>query len=266
MKNSLKSISADGLEKQKYNFDDPIQRGEDQWDIEQKTKLIDSLLREIPVDPARAIKSEYDENGELVKHSKGGVVVDGKQRLTTIISYLNDEFALDEKYLIAENMNAGSFKDRDDKVYSLCSLVYDINKKKEDERVAKAQEKENERVAKYNEAHKNEEGFVPEEAKTVERKETKPKPAGMKFSELPEGLRVKLGSVQVPVYTLEEVTPWEKRELFRRQNNGKPLTNAQMNNAEYSTETYKAIKKITSIEPAKYSWTEIKTDKKGNKV
>lgn len=75
------------METKKFSFNSPLQRQEDQWSRIQKSELIDSILRSYPLDPIRAIKLE---NGILD-------VIDGKQRATTIRSYLNDEFPLSKK-------------------------------------------------------------------------------------------------------------------------------------------------------------------------
>jgi len=60
-----------------------LQRKEGQWNLRQKSDLIDSLLRKFPINPTYAIK----ENGILS-------VIDGIQRLSTLRDYFNDVFAL----------------------------------------------------------------------------------------------------------------------------------------------------------------------------
>lgn len=248
MENNNKNISAESLASKKFDFDDPIQRGEEQWDSIQKTKLIDSLLRGIPVDPARVIKSEYNENGEITKYKHGGVVIDGKQRLENIIKFLNDEYPLDVKYLLAEeNEAAGAFKGSDDKEYKLKDLVYDINYDRELERARLKQEEENEKARINEEKSKAKNKDITIQVKTITPKKVPVKLAGMKFSKLPQSLQDKLKNTQVTICELTEVTPWERVELFKRQNNGKPLTKAQMNNAEYDIETYKMIKDILAV-------------------
>lgn len=82
-----------------FNFKHPIQRGEEQWSLEQKSKLIDSILREYVVDPARVVVTMADDSGEVIKDENGkdidfNIVMDGKQRITTLISFLNDGFKL----------------------------------------------------------------------------------------------------------------------------------------------------------------------------
>lgn len=69
-------------------FDSPFQRPEGQWKKENQSLLIDSLLRMF-IPPVYGIT--YEENGKKVYS-----IIDGKQRLTTISSFINDEWALTE--------------------------------------------------------------------------------------------------------------------------------------------------------------------------
>lgn len=101
MENNQKAHLIKLLEKKaaNFNFSHPIQRGEGQWNAEQKSKLIDSILREYVIDPARVVVSMVDEAGEIIKDENGkdvefNVVMDGKQRMTNIIAFLNDGFKL----------------------------------------------------------------------------------------------------------------------------------------------------------------------------
>lgn len=80
---ALSSLVKD-MQKDKFSFDSPLQRQEDQWNRLQKSELIDSILRSYPLDPIRAIKTE---SGILD-------VIDGKQRATTIRQYISGEFTL----------------------------------------------------------------------------------------------------------------------------------------------------------------------------
>ncbi|PLS15045.1 hypothetical protein CVD28_24505 [Bacillus sp. M6-12] len=73
-------------EKGKLNFDIAIQRKGNIWDIHRKSLLINSLLVGFPVPPMFA---KFD--GETYSF------IDGKQRLTTVLSYLKDEFALSDR-------------------------------------------------------------------------------------------------------------------------------------------------------------------------
>jgi DNA-binding transcriptional MerR regulator len=70
----------------KLNFDIAIQRKGNIWDANRKSLLIHSLLMGFPVPP-------------LFARVEDGIYyfIDGKQRMTTVLSYLNDEFALTDK-------------------------------------------------------------------------------------------------------------------------------------------------------------------------
>ena len=81
------------IQKQTITFDNPLQRPADQWTIIDKSLLIDSLLRMFVPD-VYAIKS-VTENEEGKKTTIYDCI-DGKQRLTSIESYLADEWALTE--------------------------------------------------------------------------------------------------------------------------------------------------------------------------
>jgi hypothetical protein len=84
-------------EKGNISFDYPIQRQADQWDHLQKSLLIHSIIEDYPI-PAL-----YTTVQEKIYQ-----VLDGKQRLTTILDYINDQYPLhpdtpiavieDEKY------------------------------------------------------------------------------------------------------------------------------------------------------------------------
>ena len=67
----------------------PIQRKAEQWTHEQRSLLIHSLLNDYPIPPLYAIKDEEEGN----RYS----ILDGKQRLTSIRSYINNEWALSKE-------------------------------------------------------------------------------------------------------------------------------------------------------------------------
>ncbi|MDR1701849.1 MAG: DUF262 domain-containing protein [Sporomusaceae bacterium] len=73
-------------DKNKLNFNLAIQRGE-VWKPFQKSLLINSLAVNFPIPPVFAWDKER--NGNLI-------ILDGKQRLTTIIDFLNDGFRLEK--------------------------------------------------------------------------------------------------------------------------------------------------------------------------
>lgn len=85
---ALSSLIND-VNKGKFDFEHPFQRKSDQWSPIMKSKLVDSAIRCYPIYPI--LVEEYD-NGVLG-------VIDGKQRLTVLASYFNNEFALHKTLL-----------------------------------------------------------------------------------------------------------------------------------------------------------------------
>lgn len=73
------------------SFDYPIQRPYDQWDLSQKSLLIHSLAHDFPASNLFTIaeKELIDEKEVLVYK-----ILDGKQRLTTIRNFIQNNFAL----------------------------------------------------------------------------------------------------------------------------------------------------------------------------
>lgn len=67
-------------------FNHPIQRKSDQWSDEQKSLLIHSLLCDYPVPPLYAVQDPDESN----RYS----ILDGKQRLTILSSYMKNEWKL----------------------------------------------------------------------------------------------------------------------------------------------------------------------------
>lgn len=67
----------------KFKFDDPIQRNQNSWDDEKKSLLIHSIIMGIPVPNifVQMVEGKYN-------------VIDGKQRLTTILNFVSNNFAL----------------------------------------------------------------------------------------------------------------------------------------------------------------------------
>jgi len=73
------------------NFANPIQRPSGQWDYGKQSLLIDSMLRYF-VPPVYVY--EHKEKDEKGKNKNIKDVIDGKQRLTTMIAFLEDEIVL----------------------------------------------------------------------------------------------------------------------------------------------------------------------------
>lgn len=75
---------------QKLNFDFAIQRDSGQWNQEQKSLLIHSVVSDMIVPTTYLIK-ENTSDGEI------WTVIDGKQRLTTLMTFANNGFKLGSK-------------------------------------------------------------------------------------------------------------------------------------------------------------------------
>lgn len=143
----------------KINFDHIIQRSY-VWERARKSTLIESMILGYPI-PAVFAKRIDDGSGK--RGSNTYFIMDGKQRLSTVKEFLNDEFALSKLQPIVY------FDTEEDK-----EVVVDISNKK--------------------------------------------------FSELPEGLQDFLNTVTFAVTYFDNLTKEEERELFKRLNNGKPLS------------------------------------------
>lgn len=152
------------IKNEKIDFNHIIQRSY-VWERTRKTGLIESMILGYPI-PAVFAKRMDDGTGK-----RGGniyYIMDGKQRLSTVKEFLNDEFAL-------TNISPVTYFDTD----------------------------------------KDEECEVDI--------------SGMKFSELPDGLKDYLNTVTFNVTYFDNLTSEEERELFKRLNAGKPLsTKARM--------------------------------------
>ena len=154
-KKQLVKTFAKDMGKGRYSTKHKCQRKEDQWSKEQKSLLIDSMLRNYPLDPIRA---------EL-KEDEKKYIFDGVQRATTICKFLNDEYKLS----------------KDLKPVVIDGEKYEI--------------------------------------------------AGKKYSELDESVKDKISDYELIVYIFSGCTDEDIREMFRRQNNGKPLSNTQKRTA-----------------------------------
>lgn len=76
-----------------------IQRG-DVWDMERRVSLIHSIVNEVACGSVLIRKMGFDELKK--RHGKGKLafhdILDGKQRLTTLKMFINDEFKYDGHY------------------------------------------------------------------------------------------------------------------------------------------------------------------------
>ncbi len=141
------------------SFSHKLQRPIGQWNPKMKSLLIHSLLSGFPVNPIYVV----EENGTIY-------TLDGSQRTSTCISYINNEFALS--------------KDTPNIV---------IDSKENGESVSKEYEI-----------------------------------AGKKFKKLDSDVQVTLLACSLEFCTLSEYTDNEVKEMFRRQNAGKPLNGKQL--------------------------------------
>lgn len=143
----------------KINFEHIIQRSY-VWERARKSALIESMILGYPI-PTVYAKRLDDGSGK--RGSNTYYIMDGKQRLSTVKEFLNDEFVLSKLQPIVY------FDTDSDK-----EVVVDITEKK--------------------------------------------------FSELPDGLQDYLNTVTFAVTYFDNLTKDEERELFKRLNNGKPLS------------------------------------------
>ena len=145
----------DQYQKGNISFSHKLQRPIGQWSPKMKSLLIHSLLSGFPVNPIYVV----EENDTLY-------TLDGSQRTSTCISYLNNEFALSKdtpNVVIVSKVNGESV-----------SKEYEI--------------------------------------------------AGKKFKKLDADVQTTLLACSLEFCTLSEYTDAEIKEMFRRQNSGKPLS------------------------------------------
>lgn len=154
-----------------YNTKHKLQRKEGQWNAEQKSLLIDSLLRSIPLDPIRC------ELKELVPGKKIRYIFDGIQRSTNIVNFCNNEFKLKLPSEFSE--------------ITIDDVTYSIN--------------------------------------------------GKKFDELDDAVQDRINAAEITIYVFTDCTENDIREMYRRQNNGKVLTNTQKRTAIENNEMSKAV-------------------------
>lgn len=71
----------------KYNMNPPYQR-RSVWSVEKKAFFIDSILKNLPIPPVFLRQKVDDETGKTSYE-----VIDGKQRLTSLVEFIEDEFS-----------------------------------------------------------------------------------------------------------------------------------------------------------------------------
>ncbi|EQB99865.1 DUF262 domain-containing protein [Photorhabdus temperata] len=88
------------------------------WGIAAKIMLIDSIMNAIPM--PKIFVSSYIQNGKTVR-----AVIDGQQRITAILGFLNNEFPLDEPY--SGKYNGLYFQQLPENIQDNVILAYDID-------------------------------------------------------------------------------------------------------------------------------------------
>ena len=73
-------------------FDCPIQRDDKQWTNDQKSKLIRAILIDFSIPPIYSVGLKKGDSSDMVYS-----ILDGKQRLTSLIEYIDSEFAITQK-------------------------------------------------------------------------------------------------------------------------------------------------------------------------
>lgn len=82
--------------KEVLSFSHPIQRQSGQWDIMQKSLLIHSMLANYPIPNIYVLREDSRQVDDKGKHIFIFSVIDGKQRLTNVLSFLRGEYALSD--------------------------------------------------------------------------------------------------------------------------------------------------------------------------
>lgn len=83
-------------EKKVLSFEHPIQRKSEQWNNQQKSLLIHSMLANYPVPNIYVLREDSQEVDAKNKPIFNYYVMDGKQRLTSVLSYMWGEFPLED--------------------------------------------------------------------------------------------------------------------------------------------------------------------------
>ena len=92
---SMSNIQKMYEEKKTLSFSHPIQRKSEQWNNQQKSLLIHSMLANYPVPNIYVLREDSQEVDAKNKPIYNYFVMDGKQRLTSVLSYMWGEFPLD---------------------------------------------------------------------------------------------------------------------------------------------------------------------------
>lgn len=77
----------------KYKLDPPYQRDFNVWDMDQKSFLLDTIFKNFPTPPI-FLEQKIDADTGITNYD----VIDGKQRLSTIIGFINNEVPLPKEF------------------------------------------------------------------------------------------------------------------------------------------------------------------------
>ena len=99
---TIKNLKSMHDSKETLNFDHPIQRQSAQWTNLQQSLLVHSILANFPVPAVYVEKTDSAETDDKGKAIYKYSVLDGKQRMTTVFSFINGEYALNEETPAAE--------------------------------------------------------------------------------------------------------------------------------------------------------------------
>lgn len=99
---TIKNLKSMHDSKETLNFDHPIQRQSAQWTNLQQSLLVHSILANYPVPAVYVEKTDSAETDDKGKAIYKYSVLDGKQRMTTVFSFINGEYVLNEETPAAE--------------------------------------------------------------------------------------------------------------------------------------------------------------------
>lgn len=80
------------------SFEYPIQRESEMWNNVRKSLLIHSMLANYPVPNVYVLRKDSEQTDEQGRPVFNYYVLDGKQRLTSVLSYIRGEFPLEDTF------------------------------------------------------------------------------------------------------------------------------------------------------------------------
>lgn len=93
---TVKNIQKMYDDKKVLSFSHPIQRAAEQWNQTQKSLLVHSILANYPIPNIYVLREDSEQVDDKGKPVFNFYVLDGKQRLTNILSFIDGEYPLDE--------------------------------------------------------------------------------------------------------------------------------------------------------------------------